>query len=93
MLDEHIRATILKLHEAGHGKRAIARALRVSRGAVRKVIASGSNKASPLSRPEKAESHHDAIIEQFARCKGTLVRVHVELEARGAGLCYPALTA
>lgn len=93
MLDELTRVTILKLHEAGHGTRAIARALKVSRGAVRDVLASGSSKVSPLSRPEKAETHHDAIVEQLARCKGNLVRVHEELEARGAQLSYPALTA
>lgn len=93
MLDEHTRATILKLHETGHGSRAIARALKVSRGAVRKVIVSGSCRVSPLSRPEKAEAYHDVIIEQFARCKGNLVRVHEELDALGAKLSYQALTA
>jgi hypothetical protein len=93
MLDEHTRTTILKLHEAGHGKRAIARALRLSRGAVRKVIASGSAEISALSRDEKAAAHHDAIVELYAECKGNLVRVHEELEAQGATLSYPALTA
>jgi hypothetical protein len=93
MLDEHTRATILKLHEAGHGMRAIARALKVSRGTVCKVIVSGSCKVLPLSRAEKAEAHHDAIIEQFTRCKGNLMRVHEELEAQGAELSYQALTA
>lgn len=93
MLNEHIRTTILELHEAGHGKRAIARALRVSRGAVRKVLESGSRKVSALSRAEKAEAHHDAIVEQLVRCKGNLVRVHEEIEAQGAALSYQALTA
>ncbi len=93
MLDEHIRTTILELHEAGHGKRAIARALRVSRGAVRKVLASGSHKVPALSRAGKAEAHHDAIVEQYVRCKGNLVRVHEEIEAQGAQLSYQALTA
>ncbi len=93
MLDEHIRTTILKLHEAGHGKRAIARAVKVSRGAVRKVLASGSHKAAALDRAEKAEPLHDEILEQVARCQGNLVRVHEELQARGGELSYPALTA
>jgi transposase len=92
MLDEYIRTTILELHEAGQGKRAIARALQLSRGAVRKVIASGSREVSPLNRSEKAEPHHDAIVEQHVRCGGNLVRVHEELEAQGISLSYQALT-
>jgi len=35
MLDQTIRQTILTLREAGHGTRAIARALKISRGAVK----------------------------------------------------------
>lgn len=93
MLDEHIRATILTLHEAGHGVRAIARTLKVSRGAVRKVLKSGCHKVSPLERSEKAESHHDAIVYEVVHCKGNLMRVHEELEAQGAELSYQALTA
>lgn len=93
MLDEQQRTTILELHEAGHGKRVIARLLGVSRGAVRKVIASGSSKVSPLDRAEKAEPYHDAILAHVANCRGNLVRVHEELEAEGANLSYPALTA
>jgi hypothetical protein len=93
MLDEQTRASILKLHEAGHGKRAIARVLKISRGAVRKVLASGSCKIAPLSRPEMAEPYHEEIVEQLSNCKGNLVRVHEELEALGAELSYPALTA
>lgn len=92
MLDEQLRATILKLHELGHGKRAIARTLRVSRAAVRKVIARGSPVVPALSRQEKAEPHHDEVVELFVECKGNLIRVHEELEARGALLSYQALT-
>ena len=93
MLDEQTRMTILKLHEAGHGKRAIARALGLSRNAVRGVVASGSSEVLPASRLEKAEPYHDAIVEQVANCKGNLVRVHEEVEALGAEVSYPALTA
>lgn len=93
MLNEHTRTAILELHEAGHGKRAIARTLKLSRVAVRKVIASGSYQVSVLDRAEKAEPYHDAILEQFSRCKGNLVRVHEELVAEGGELSYQALTA
>ena len=93
MLDEQTRTTILKLHDAGHGKRAISRALKISRVAVRRVLASGSHVVSPLSRAEKAEPHHDGIVELLAECKGNLVRVHEELGAQGVELSYQALTA
>lgn len=46
-----------------------------------------------LVRMEKAEPHHDDILELYARCKGNLVRVHEEIVATGADISYPALTA
>ena len=93
MLDQSTRAAILKLREQGHGSRAIARALGLSRAAVRKVIGSGSEAVPALPRSEKAEPHREDIAALFARCKGNLVRVHEELLAAGATLSYPALTA
>ena len=93
MLDEKTRAAILALHQAGNTKRAIARALKVSRGAVRKVLAANSTEVPQLDRQEKAEPYHDELVELFVRCKGNLVRVHEELEAQGADVSYPALTA
>jgi len=50
MLDEATRTAILKLHEQDHGSRSIARALRVSRDAVRRVIASDSATVPPLEQ-------------------------------------------
>ena len=93
MLDEKLRGAILSLHEAGHGKRAIGRALGISRATVRKVIASGTTEVPKLDRKERAEPYHDEIVELQERCKGNLVRVHEELEAQGAQMSYPALTA
>jgi transposase len=93
MLDQSTRAAILKLREKGHGTRAIARALGLSRAAVRKVIGSGSEAVPPLARAEKAAPLRDQIALHFARCKGNLVRVHEELVAEGATLSYQALTA
>src|SRR5690606_2861383 len=93
MLDEKLRGAILALHQAGQGKRAIGRALGVSRVTVRKVIASGSSDVPVLDRSQKAEPYHDEIVDQFSRCNGNLIRVHEELEAQGAQLSYPALTA
>ena len=93
MLDQSQRTAILELHRRGRGKRAIARALGVSRRAVVKVIASGSTEVPQLMRPEKAEPHREQILELIAKCKGNLVRVHEELQAKDLELSYQGLTA
>lgn len=94
MLDQSIRQAILTLRDAGQGVRAIARALGVSRIAVKRVLASGQASPPVLERAEKAEPFRDDILALYAECKGNLVRVHEELLARGlVALSYPALTA
>ena len=93
MLDESIRTAILQLHERGHGLRAIARALRVSRAAVRTVLRRGTAEVPRLTRPERAQAHEAEIRELYRSCRGNLVRVHEELTARGAAVSYQALTA
>ena len=93
MLDQGTRAAILKLKQQGHSIRGIARALEVSRGAVREVLRSGTECVPILVREEKATPYRDQILELYPRCKGNLVRVHEELLASGAQLSYPALTA
>jgi hypothetical protein len=94
MLDQTTRQTILKLHEAGHGSRAIADALQISRGAVKRVLRDGHAVPPTLARAEKAEPHRDDILALYAECAGNLVRVHEELLARHqVALSYPALTA
>jgi hypothetical protein len=94
MLDQTTRQTILKLHDAGHGSRAIARALQISRGAVKDVLRDGRPAPPALTRAEKAEPHRDDILALYAECGGNLVRVHEELVARhDVALSYPALTA
>jgi transposase len=93
MLNQKLRTAILELHSKGAGSRQIARALRVSRSAVKKVIRSGSTVAPPIYRTEKAEPYRHRILELYASCQGNLVRVHEELLADGAELSYPTLTA
>jgi transposase len=93
MLDQSTRVAILRLREKGHGTRVIARALGISRGAVKDVLASGTAEVPELARAEKAEPYREQILELEPRCKGNLVRVHEELVAAGATLSYPALTA
>jgi len=94
MLDQTIRASILTLRDAGHGTRSIARALRISRGAVKAVISDGRAIPPVIARDEKAADLRDEILALHTSCKGNLVRVHEELLARHPiSLSYQALTA
>jgi hypothetical protein len=93
MLTTGQRAAILELARCGRGTRQIARALGVSRGAVKAVIRSQSVAAPDVVRLEKAAPYRDEILRLHALCQGNLVRVHEELLASGAELSYPALTA
>ena len=68
-------------------------ALRISRGAVKRVLAAGTTEVPALERAELGEPYRDDILALYASCKGNLVRVHEELVAKGAALSYPALTA
>lgn len=93
MLDQGMRAAILKLRQQGHSVRGIARALKISRNAVREVLRSGREAVPILERPEKALPYRQQIVELHRLCRGNLVRVHEELAAQGIELSYPALTA
>lgn len=93
MLDLETRTTILKLGREGHGAKAISRALKVSRNAVRRVLRSGQAEVPTLERPEKLAPHLDRIRELHGLCKGNLVRVHEELVNEGVEAGYPSLTA
>ena len=93
MLEQGIRQAILELHRRGQGVRAIARALRVSRAAVRDVLRRGSAEVPRLARPEKALDHREDILRLLAQCEGSFMRVHEELTKTGLQLSYPAFTA
>ncbi len=93
MLSREQRTAILELHEQGLGTRAIKKALKISRGAIKKVIRSQSREPPPIVRAMKAEPYRDEILELYATCKGNWARVHEELLAQGAKLSYSALTA
>jgi transposase len=93
MLDQGLRQAILELQRRGQGVRAIARALQVSRAAVRDVLRRGSAEVPRLARPEKALEHREDILRLLRECEGSLMRVHEELTKAGLQLSYPALTA
>ncbi len=92
MLDKDTRTAILSLRKKGHGIRSIARALQVSRRAVKAVLDSGTAEVPTLERAEKGIEHLDEIRRLYASCRGNLVRVHEELEAQGIEIPYSSLT-
>jgi len=92
MLDLETRTAVLRLHREGHGARRIARALGISRNAVRAVLRSGVVEVPPLERSEKLDGHIDRVRELHAACRGNLARVHEELHARGVEIAYATLT-
>ena len=93
MLSKNQRMTILQLNGQGMKLRQIAKALRISRQAVRKVIRSNSAEVPSIPRSERAQPHRQRLLELYASCSGNLVRVHEELVSEGAELSYQALTA
>jgi transposase len=93
MLDQTTRTTIFRLREEGHGTRAIADALGISRGSVKRVLRGGTAEVPRLVRTERGEPHRAQILELYTEMKGNLVRVHEELAASGVELSYQALTA
>jgi len=93
MLEQAVRHAILELQRRGQGVRAIARALQVSRAAVRDILRRGSAEVPRLERQEKALEHRDDILRLLRECEGSFMRVHEELMKTGLQLSYPALTA
>ncbi len=93
MLSQNQRTAILELNAQKVSTHEIARVLKLSRGAVKRVLRSGSAAIPPMERAEKCEPWRQQILELLTRCKGNLVRVLEELSAQGANLSYPALTA
>lgn len=93
MLPRDTRAAIFELHAKGHGIRPIARALRISRNSVRRVLASGVVDVPVPERPEKLIDKLDEVRTLYAQCKGNRVRVHEELSLSGSEVKYTTLTA
>ena len=92
MIRRDTRETILNLHKAGHGLRAIAKLLGCCRNSVRTVLLSGVADAASIIRPEKLAGYEERIRELYTSCNGNLIRVHEELVAEGLELKYTTLT-
>ncbi len=71
----------------------IARAVGVSRNAVRRVLRDGHAQVPKLVRDESLATHLDRVRELYQSCKGNLVRVAEELAAGGIVVSYSTLTA
>ena len=68
MLDQTTRTAMLRLRDAGHGTHAIARALAISRGAVKDVLARGAAELPRAERAEQGAPHRARILELSAAC-------------------------
>lgn len=92
MIDRELRAAILTLTGQGHGTRAIAHALRLSRGTVKRVLRSDHAETPKLERDEQLAPHLARIRALHERCQGNRVRVVEELAAAGVLVAYSTLT-
>jgi hypothetical protein len=93
VLDLDTRRAVLDLKRRGHGVRAIARALAISRNSVRTVLAQGTAELPSIERAESLDAHLDTLRLLYADCAGNRVRVWEEAQKQGIAISYPALTA
>jgi transposase len=93
MLDLDTRRAVLQLTALGHGVRAIARTLQISRHSVREVLRAGSAAVPAIEREQTCAPHLDVLRGLYADCKGNRVRVWEEAQKQGIAISYPALTA
>lgn len=93
MLDLDTRRAVLQLKALGHGVRAIARTLRISRNSVRAVLALGTAEVPSIEREQICDAHLDTLRALYADCQGNRVRVWEEAHKQGIVISYPALTA
>jgi len=93
MLDLDTRRAILQLKGLGHGVRAIARTLKISRNSVREVLAVGVAEVPGVERAEVCEPHLDVLRALYGECRGNRVRVWEEAQKQGIVISYTGLTA
>lgn len=92
MKDEQTRTAVLELKRLGHGIKSIARALKISRNTVRKVLKQGVKIPPKIERKELLSGQEDNIRALAENCKGNLSRVHEELRESGIDVSYATLT-
>lgn len=92
MHDSDIRTAVLTLAGNGQSKRAIAKAVGISRGAVSAILEAGSAGRAPMERDEGLLPHLDRIRALYALCRGNRVRVHELLRDEHIEVPYSTLT-
>jgi transposase len=92
MIEPQKRKAIYSLSQEGMGVREIARRLRVSRKAVRRIIREGGE-VPPTSRKEKTRIDPDLLRRLHDECEGWKQRIHQRLvEEEKINLSYSTLT-
>lgn len=92
MLDLYTRTAILRLSKEGHGTRAIAKTLDLSRNAVRDVIRDGDVEVPSIEREERLSGSLELVRALYDDCRGNLVRVSEKLADSGIRVGYSTLT-
>ncbi len=92
MITADKRKAVFLLHQEGVSKRAIARQLRLSRNAVRHIIAQSGQMPPPI-RPPKVVLDADLLRQLHQECKGYAQRMMEKLrEEHGIAIKYSTLT-
>ncbi|MBU1495078.1 MAG: IS21 family transposase [Actinobacteria bacterium] len=92
MLDQDLRAAILRLREQGRGVRSIARALNISKNSVKRVLRDGHSQVPALQRDDPFAGHLDRIGQLYHECEGNRIRVVEKLRDEGVDIGYSTLT-
>jgi transposase len=92
MITADKRKAVFLLHQEGVSKRAIARQLRISRNAVRRIIAQSGQMPPPI-RPPKVVLDADLLRQLHQECEGYAQRMMEKLrEEHGIAIKYSTLT-
>jgi transposase len=92
MIEADKRKAIFLLHQEGMGVRPIARQMRVSRNAVRRIIQQ-AGAMPPTERSDKQHVDPELLRQLYEQCQGRAQRVYEKLvEEHGIAVKYPTLT-
>jgi len=94
MHDEDTRTAVLRLarRDPAPSRRAIARAVGISRDAVDRILHSGQATLPLPERPSQLDGRLERIQELHRLCRSNLVRVHEMLAEDGVEVAYSTLT-
>jgi hypothetical protein len=91
MIADNLRDTVRTLHEAGKGKKEIARYLGIDVKTVRSIISSGTNR--PGERSDRTRIDEQLLRDLYASCNGYVERMHeILVEDHHISIGYSTLT-